>query len=135
MSISTELQTLIYQRLIADAGVSAIIADRVFDGKMLEGVDFPYVTFGPSDQIEDDADCITGLIETVQLDCWSRAGGGFLEVKRLADAVRRALHRHSGDIGDHALVEMRVTSSRMFRDPDGLTYHAAISIEARVEEN
>jgi hypothetical protein len=134
MSISTDLQTLVYQRLIANAGVSAIVGSRVFDGKIRQGVTFPYVTFGPSDQIEDDADCITGLIETIQIDCWSRAGGGFLEVKELADAVRRALHRYSGDMGSHALVEMRVTGTRLFRDPDGITNHAVISVQAMIEE-
>tara|TARA_R100000655_G_scaffold48246_1_gene85635 strand:+ start:563 stop:967 length:405 start_codon:yes stop_codon:yes gene_type:complete len=133
MSVSVELQKLIYARLVADAGVHAICGDRIYDNPK-EGVEFPYVSFGPSDQIEDDAECITGLVETMQIDCWSRYGGGFLEVKKLTDAVRKALHQYEGELTENALVEMRVLSTRFFRDPDGLTSHGVMSVQSTVEE-
>lgn len=134
MSASNELQTLIYQRLVNDVGVQAIVGSRVYDNPTGKN-DFPYVSFGPSDVVEDDADCITGRIETIQIDCWSRYQGGFKEVKTLADAVKKALHRYAGTLTVNALVEMTVRSVRYFRDPDGLTSHGVITLQAIVEEH
>lgn len=133
MSASNDLQKLIYDRLVADAGVHDIIADRVYDNPV--GKDsFPFVSFGPSDVVEDDADCITGRIETIQLDCWSRYQGGFKEVKDLTDAVKKALHHYEGELTTNALVEMTVEAIRHFRDPDGITSHGVVTVQAIVEE-
>lgn len=134
MSASWELQTLIYGRLMADTGVQALVADRIYD-RAPEGVQFPYISFGPSDVVEDDAECIIGRTETLQIDCWSRYQGGFKEVKNVADAVKKALHRYAGALSVNALVDMSVLTIRYFSDPDGMTSHAAISLEARVEES
>lgn len=134
MSASNELQALIYQRLTSDAGVQAIVGNRVYDNPIGKDT-FPYISFGPSDVVEDDADCIAGRIETIQIDCWSRYQGGFREVKSLADAVKKALHRYSGTLTVNALVEMTVESIRFFRDPDGATSHGVITLQAIVEEH
>lgn len=133
MSASNELQTLIYQRLTNDAGVAALVNGRVYDNPP-SNADFPYISFGPSDVVEDDADCITGRIETIQIDCWSRYQGGFKEVKDIADAVKKALHRYAGELTVNALVEMTVQSVRHFRDPDGITSHGVVTVQAIVEE-
>lgn len=133
MSASNELQALIYNRLTTNAGVTAIVGTRVYDNPP-SNADFPYVSFGPSDVVEDDADCITGRIETIQIDCWSRYQGGFKEVKSLADAVKKALHRYNGALTVNALVEMTVQSVRHFRDPDGITSHGVVTVQAIVEE-
>lgn len=133
MSASNEVQALIYQRLVADTGVHGLVADRVYDRPPETRV-FPYVSFGPSDLVEDDAQCIIGRIETIQIDCWSRYQGGFREVKTLADAVKNALHHYAGEMGVNALVEMQVVAMRFFRDPDGLTSHGVVTVQAVVEE-
>lgn len=134
MSASNELQALIYDRLVADAGVHAICEDRIIDGQDGKAT-FPYVSFGPSDAIEDDAECITGRTETIQLDCWSRKSGKFKEVKALADAVKKALHDYDGTLTVNALVQMRVTGIRYFKDPDGITAHGVVTVECMVEEH
>lgn len=112
----------------------AVCADRIYDNPP-DGAAFPYVSFGPSDVIEDDAECITGRIETIQLDCWSRAQGRFQEVKNLADAVKKALHEYEGEMSVNALVEMRVIGLRFFKDPDNITAHGVVTVECTLEEN
>ena len=134
MSASNELQALIYDRLVADAGVHAVCGDRIYDN-VPRDVDFPNATFGPSDVVEDDAECITGRIETVQLDCWSRQQGRMKEVKSLADAVKAALHEYAGEMTVNALVEMRVTGLRFFKDKDNITAHGVVTVECMVEES
>jgi len=133
MSASNELQTLIYQRLMAFPAVQAAVADRIYDQPSATAT-LPYISFGPSDAVEDDADCITGRVETIQIDCWSRYQGGFKEVKTLADAVKKALHRYAGEMEVNALVEMTVETVRFFRDPDGVTSHGVVTVQAIVEE-
>ncbi len=133
MTASNALQKLVYDRLIADAGVAAAVGQRVFDN-VPAGAVFPYITFGPSDVFATDAACIVGRTETLQLDCWSRLAGKLQEVKTIADAVKTALHGFDGVMAENALVAMRVTSIRYFRDPDNITAHGVVIVEAMVEE-
>lgn len=134
MSISAELQKLYYDTLKADAAVMAIAANVYDDipGNPFKGKT-AYVSFGPIDSLEDDADCITGLEITTQIDIWSRAVGD-VEGKRLTDLVRRALHRKGLQLSNNALVDTWVTLTRVFRDRDGLTTHGVVQVTAMVEE-
>lgn len=131
MSPDLEIQGLIVQTLKADAGVAALVADRVFD-QVPKDAQFPYISYGPTDEVEDDADCIDGLLVTVQLDAWSRTVG-FPECKRIADAVRLALHQRDLPLAVNALVYLQHEITRTQRDPDGLTSHAIMTFEASVE--
>lgn len=135
-STSNELQALITTRLKAVAAVTDIVSTRILD-RVPEGTDFPYVSFGPSDTIDDGDgadDCISGEIETLQIDCWSRYQGGFKELKSLTYAVRQALHLFAGEFSASALVELRVIGRRHFRDPDGLTSHGVVTVQAIMED-
>lgn len=140
MSPGLELQGAIVARLEADAAVNALVNGRVYDAVPPDedriagtGEAFPYVSLGPSDDISDDADCVTGLRISVQIDCWSRAVG-FPEVKALSDAVRRALHEYDLPLADNALVYIRHNQTRTFRDPDGQTSHAAMEFSVFIEQ-
>ena len=131
MSASVELHDAILALLLADAGVSAIVGTRIHDGRPSE---YPCITFGPIDIVSDDAECIDGRIETVQLDCWVRDGDRLWPTQRLADAVKKALHGAEPDLATHALSIMDVSSVRCFMDPDGLTGHGVVIVDCAVEE-
>jgi hypothetical protein len=133
VSASADLQKLIFDRLVADTGVHAIVADRIFDNRP-DVATFPCITFGPSDVVEDDAECITGRIETIQLDCWARSNARVNAVKPLVDAVKTALHLFHAEPESSALVELRVIAMRTFMDPDGLTAHGVVTVQAIMEE-
>lgn len=130
---SNALQRLIFQRLTSFTPLVALIGTRVVDPPRVDEVT-PYVSFGPSDWQEDDADCIVGRVETIQLDIWSTAQDGQREAKDICDAVKKALHDYEADLGDHALASMRVPTVRVFRDPDGTTTHGVVQVEAVIEE-
>jgi hypothetical protein len=134
MSESWALQQLVYARLIAFAGVTALVGQRVYDAPNLKTVTFPYVSFGPSDIVTDDADCIDGVIETLQIDVWSRRSGGKQEAKQIANAVKAALHDFHAEPAAGALVSLRVATIRIFNDPDGITTHGVVTVEAIMEE-
>lgn len=130
-SPSEELQQAIYNALVADDAVGEIIGDRIHDGRPTT---YPCVTFGPSDGQEDDAECITGNVETIQLDCWVRDRGQLRPAKALVYAVKRALHRAELSLNAHALVFITVPYTRVMLDPDGVTGHGIVSVEAHIEE-
>jgi hypothetical protein len=126
-----ELQGAIVQKLKADPGVAALVNGRIFDS-IPAGAAFPYVSYGPSDLVTDDADCLTAFNGFHQLDAWSRSPG-YPEVKRVANAVRVALHDASLALPTNALVFLEHRSTRYVRDPDGLTSHAIIQLETVIE--
>ena len=70
---------------------------------------------------------------TFQIDAWSRAVG-FPEVKRIAEQVRRALTDSDLELTDNAMLSLEHSQTRMMRDPDGLTNHAAVVFTAFVEQ-
>lgn len=131
-SPSLELQVAIAARLKADAAVTTVVGGRVYDS-IPPSPTFPYVSFGPTDEVTDDTNCTNGFDISVQIDCWSRKFG-FLEVKAVSDAIRAALHDFDLPLTANALVYFRHRQTRIFRDPDGLTSHAVLTFEAFAEQ-
>lgn len=136
-SPTLELQGVIVAALKADAAVAALVAGRVYDsvprsaaGAVTAG--FPYISIGGDEEVSEDADCIDGFAISLQIDCWSRQPG-FPEVRRIADAVRAVL-TDDLSLADNALVFLQHRITRTFRDPDGLTSHAALTFEAFAEQ-
>lgn len=133
MSPTLELQGAIVARLKAYAALTALVGTRVLDPVPV-GAAFPYVSIGPSDELQEDAECVEAVVVTMQIDAWSRQPG-IAEVSRIADAVRAALHRYALTLSTNALVEIEHRQTRRLRDPDGQTNHAAVEFTATIEVN
>ena len=131
---SLELQDLLLTTLKADLGVMALI-DGIYDNVPTTafGTKKAYISFGPHDVIDNGSDCIESGEHTFQLDCWSRTVGQ-VACKNIVDAVKVALHERDLTLTNNALVEIRVTMRRVFRDPDGQTSHGVVMVSAIVEE-
>ena len=127
-----ELQGEIVKALKADPVVLGLVDARIYDS-IPPAVMFPYVSFGPSDLVSEDAECVTAYAGFHQLDVWSR-GVGFPEVKAIAAAVRDALHDAPLALPSNALVFIEHRSTHYVRDPDGLTSHAIIQLETIIEQ-
>lgn len=128
---SAALQGAIETVLVADPLVFSLVAGRVFD-RVPRGALTPYVSFGPAQALEDDADCVEGFEITQQLDVWSTEPG-YVQAKEVAGAVRKALHNAEITLAGFTLNEMTVRNIRYLRDPDGLTGHAVIEVRALLE--
>ena len=133
MSAANEFQRLVYQRLIADDGVHALIGDRVYD-QPPASVEYPYISFGASSTYLDDADCIPTRIVSLQIDVWSTYQGGNKEANDAVDAMKAALHDYEADLDNNALALLQVRGMQVFRDADGLTTHGFVRVEAIIEE-
>lgn len=128
------LQKAIVSTLRADAATIAIVSTRIWDRVKLDPnpADFPYVRVGEDQDIADLAECIDGSELFLTLHAFSRAVGK-PEVKRLAGAVKRALHERDLDIDDNRLVIFEHDQTLFLTDPDGLTEHAVIRFRALTE--
>lgn len=134
-SVSGEMQKAWRAALVGDAGVAALIGDRVYDGAPVDPA-VPYVTIGAADATFEDPDCLALRRETMQLDVWDRDQGRRRRCAAVVDAMVRALRGHGADLGDGVgvLVDTEIELTRVFMDPDGITAHGVVQVTALVEE-
>jgi len=133
MSVSVSLQDLIISKLKADPKVSALVADRVYDGVPKDPT-FPYISMGASDFRTDDAECINSREETIQIDCWVRKNGRKWPCKEIVDAIVGALRNVTGELSNGTLVGLNIELSRVLDDPDGITVHGVVQVTGLVDE-
>ncbi|WP_411906283.1 DUF3168 domain-containing protein [Rhizobium mayense] len=130
-----ELQGAVVARLKADSAVM-VQANGIYDQPPDNAFATPkesYVTIGEAQTLRDDASCISGGTLFLTLHAWSRKVG-FPAVKQLADAVVESLHLAPISLPTNRLISIMHRQTRVFRDPDGLTSHAAIDFVARTEK-
>ncbi len=139
MDAAYELAVAIFGRLRADAAVSGFVVGRVYDRVPSDPKPaYPYVSLGPSDATQDDAECIEGQEVSIQIDCWSSGDGeayGSAEVRKLSGAIRKCLHGAEFTLAENAFVMLDHRITRVMRDLDGVTNHAAMTFSAFVETN
>ncbi len=107
MSIEADLRTF----LLADAGVAAIVAARVYSAPAPQDAAMPFVTY--QKLTGERVRSLTGpsglALPSYQIDCWSddqQLGGSYSQAKALAQAVRRAL---DGYIGRWSGLDVRIS--------------------------
>lgn len=130
-SAALEVQGWLVQTLKADPAVQAICGPRVYDRVPEEPV-FPYISIGPSTETNESPDCMDSAEVFMQVDGWSREVG-FPEAKKLSAAVHGAVHDKDVSLPVNACCYVYHTGTQFLRDPDGLTSHAVIQLEAYVE--
>lgn len=130
-SVSLELQKAIVAALKADTAVNGLVAGHVYD-TVPSSDPFPRITLGEDQVIPERADCYLGDEVFITLHVWSRKTG-FPETKRIAAAVRTALHDAELELTGFRLVDLASDGERFMRDPDGLTNHAVLTFRALTE--
>ncbi|MBB3743732.1 hypothetical protein FHX10_003231 [Rhizobium sp. BK591] len=134
MGAQAELQKLLYDTLRATTAIMALVGgvyDRVPTDPYKDKA--AYISFGPSDVVDDSADCSVSGTHSFQLDVWSKAVGQ-VEAKNIVDLIYRTLHEADLALTANALAEIRVDFRRVFTDSDGLTTHGVVSVTASIEE-
>lgn len=127
MGISSDLQRLIVARL-KDAVPS--VAGRVYDNPA-ETATMPYVSIGPSYWSTDDAECIEGRSEVIQIDIWASNRPNKAAAKNATDEVAAAL---KGWVSDAlAMHPLRVVLVRVMDDPAPGVVHGIVQVEALIE--
>lgn len=134
MSASAELQKLAFDTMEASSPLMDILSN-VYDQVPSDpfGTKTAYASFGPSDVVDDSADCITIGQHSLQIDVWSRAVGQ-VEAKRAVDLIYRLFHEQSFSLAESALVQVRVDLRRVMPDRDPKLTHGIVTLSATIEE-
>jgi hypothetical protein len=126
------LRQAVVAALRADAGLQALIGQRVYD-HIPEREQFPYVSL--RDQVRAyDTTTERGKEHTLQLNAWSRAEGS-----KEAELVLHGLERVLRDLSpraltDHTLINLDVEMATVVRDEGGQTYFGYVRARAVTEE-
>ncbi|MBO9589532.1 DUF3168 domain-containing protein [Devosia sp.] len=141
-----ELRLAALNKLRQVAALTAIVGTKIYDrvpekqvaGQLVPDVTSPYISLGPVTASSDDADCISGLEITFQIDGWSWGSGlaySSVQASQIAGEIRKALHDVELELSVNALVSIRHELTRILRESDGITNHAVVQFTAVVETN
>lgn len=121
MERSPEVQTALYNRLIGDAPLMAVITG-VYDDVPQEGATCPYVVIGDSTVNEADTQTYTAMDNTINIHTWSLYSGR-LQTKQIMQLIYECLHRKPLVLTDGTNWELIFDFSDDFMDDDGETRH------------
>lgn len=128
---ANQLQQAVWQALVADTELNALISGRIFDFVPHDAV-LPYVSFGPMDDLNADAGCIRCSEMHMQIDVWSDRRG-FKECKAIAGLVDNVLSAGNIILPECRLISLTQERSLFLRDPDGLISHGVLGYVALIE--
>ncbi|MEQ1810692.1 MAG: DUF3168 domain-containing protein [Terricaulis sp.] len=131
MSAELALAAAVRAAAMDDAGVQAIVADRVYDDPPPD-VTFPYVTIGQIESRAIDASEREALEHGLTLHVWSRYGGR-AEALQVIAALRGCLHNATLNVADRRLVLLFAQFADVFRSGDGITTHGVLRLKAITE--
>lgn len=128
---SLELQGSLFNNLLADAGVTALVGNRIYD-RVPQNTQFPYISIGEFQTVDDGAECVDGVEVFADLHVWSRSAGQ-VQAKQIASAIRRVIHDQAFPVAGFNLVDIRHRDTRFLQDPDGETTHGVITFRALID--
>lgn len=124
-----ELQKAIIAKLRAEAALTAIVAQRIYD-QVPASPTFPYTSLGRKQRLPNDGSCsYRGQEHNIQIDAWSRAVG-FPETEAMIGAIYNSLHYATLTLTGFTLSHIAVRSTETLNDPDGLTKHGVVMLRA-----
>ena len=128
---SLELQAAIVGVLKNNAGVQAVVGQRVYD-EIPPNPTFPYISLGDNQVLPDKADCIDGVEIFWQIDGWAR-DPTFPMTKQISKAVVAALDDQQITVTGYAVIVCELNTTNYLHDPDGITRHVAISFRFLIQ--
>lgn len=141
MDASLELISAALTRLRATSAVTNFVGQNIFD-RVPErqdggpGVPFPYISVGPSSSSPEDYDCMDGEEITIQFDVWTNGSDeayGSTQCRKIAGAVKKALHGVDLPLTVNALVALEHEITRILDDPNPAVTHGVVTFTATVE--
>jgi hypothetical protein len=119
------LQKAIVATAEADAGLTALIAQRLYD-RPPQNPTHPYVTFGPFQSVDSSDQCHDGVEVFVELNVWSR-DVGMGEAQAVSKALTLALDNELSVSGFEVQIH-EVEGVFTNRDTDNLTIRSRINL-------
>lgn len=130
------MQAAVINALRGSAALRSIVAERVYDyapgDEPGATTTFPYVSFGESTTESERADCLDGTVHTFTVYAWSQAKG-YPESKRIAAAIRDALHEATLSVEGFNLHDLACQTTDYARGEDGQMSVATLSFRALLD--
>ena len=114
--------------------IQEAVSDRIYD-EPPQDVVYPYLRFNTIQPNAFDTDSAEGAIVDISLEAHSRSASGRVEATRIAEAVKKSLHRKETDVTvtGYTLVELIFETISVTRDSDGRGYTAVIALQAMLD--
>jgi len=128
---SLELQAAIVSKLKNDAGVNAVVGQRIYD-EVPNNPTFPYISLGDNQVLPDKADCIDGVELFWQIDGWAR-DPTFPMTKQISKAIVAALDDQPLTLSGYNAVVVEINTINYLHDPDGITRHVAVNFRFLIQ--
>ena len=130
-AVSAALQTAIYETLVTDPGLTALIGDAVYDTIPSGPRPDIYVALG-AEQVRDQSDATgSGALHELVISVVSDVAG-FARAKQAAAAVSDALHNADLALSRGALVFLQFHRARATRARNNETRRIDLTFRARV---
>lgn len=123
------LQSAVIARLKVDAGVRALVGERVYD-EPPQAVVFPYLRLGNVEVSPLRMDGYRDFTVTFSVEAHSRPASGRVEATRLAEAVATALDDTALAVAGFSTDWCWFLTQAVTRAGDGRTYLATVAFEA-----
>ena len=132
MSAQNSLQKGIYDALVNDAGILALLGGpHVYDHVPRQAA-YPYLSFGQIVSRDWSVGGESGLEHFLTIHVWSR-NRGQKQAQQIVGAIVDALHDAMVPLDGHILINLRFEISEMRRSRDGETIHAIMRYRAVTE--
>ena len=126
------LRAAIYDALVADTALAAVLGGAHVYDEPPRGAAFPYVTLGESRLSDISGDAVPTQEHQLTLHAWSRQGG-HKQAHAIAGALLSALDDAPLSVNGQVLVNLRFALADIRRESDGRTYHAIVRFRAVTE--
>lgn len=136
MAAFADLQSAVYAALMGEPAVTAIVSTRIFDDIPHEqestSTAFPRITIGEQDGEEAGADDMDISQVSITVHAWSRSAGR-KECLNLLSAIVKSIHRKEHFVANGVLVFLIYGSHETTKEPDGETYHGAVTFNGLLQ--
>lgn len=135
-NFETVVQTAIYNKLINDAPLMAVI-NAVYDDvpQVNSGSEaaFPYVTIGEDSHVDISTDLELMDQVSITIHTWSRFSGRS-ETKQIQGLIGDALNRANLSAAGYKFINIARVGSESFLDSDGFTRHGVQTFNLLIEQ-
>ena len=122
----------IYSILTENAGVSAIVGNKVYPQIAAQGAAFPFVVYVLQDNSPSDTKSGPSTLDEVRYDIVA-AAETYTELSSLTERIRLALDRYTGDIGGVEIDSIQFIDLDVDNDPATETYVSSSEYILRVK--
>ncbi|RYH11183.1 DUF3168 domain-containing protein [Tropicimonas sp. IMCC6043] len=130
---SAALQTAVYQHLLADPSVSALVGTNIFDAAPSGTVPPVYISLGPEDAVARNDKTGRGAVHRFTVSIVND-GAGFQAAKSLAGAVSDSLQDALPASGPGRLVRMQFVRASARRVGDATRRRVDLLFEAQIDD-